>query len=129
MSVGNMDLLMNLMASMGEHDEPPFSSAKDILNTIDSIPLCDIPWEGFKISYTGEKSATSPSWMEKEFEVWYRNPLKVMEQQIGNPDFAHEVDFSPKQVINPRNKKRQYKDLMSGQWSWDQAVRFLPPIS
>lgn len=132
MSAGNISLLMDLWAAHQQSDNatpnPPFQNAKDLHDTIDSIPLGDIPWEGFKVKYDGEIPAHSPSWMTKDYEVWFHNPLDVMESQIGNPDFAHEIDFAPKEVFG-KNKKRQYTDLMSGQWAWDQAVRKLEILS
>jgi hypothetical protein len=125
MSAGNTTVLMDLWAAIQQADNieanPPFKNAKDLYDTIDSIPLGDTPWEGFKVKYDGEIPQHAPSWMKKEYEVWYRNPLEVMEAQIGNPDFANEMDYAPKEVCG-RNKKRQYTDLMSGQWAWDQAV-------
>jgi hypothetical protein len=89
---------------------------------IDSIPLGDIPWEAFKLTYNGEVPETNaPSWMKKDYEVWFRDPLEVMESQIGNPDFKGEIDYAPKQVLG-KNGKRQFTDTMSGDWSWEQAV-------
>jgi methionine synthase II (cobalamin-independent) len=43
-----------------------------------------------------------------------------MENQLGNPDFTKEMDYAPKQVF--KDSKRQYIDLMSGNWAWKQAV-------
>ncbi|KAF8812719.1 hypothetical protein BYT27DRAFT_7086406, partial [Phlegmacium glaucopus] len=120
MSTGNVDLLMHLWSSW--QNEPPFSTGKHMLNQINSILLGDIPWEAFKISYSGEIPATGKkSWMKKDYEVWYHNPLDVMESQLGNPDFANEMDYAPKEVFRWRNKTQQYTDLMSGQWAWQQA--------
>jgi Plavaka transposase len=128
MSKGNIDILMQLIAAweisrFGEDSaNPPFRDGKQMNDVIDSIPLGDVPWEGFKVRYNGDVPANAaPSWMTKEYEVWYRNPLDVMESQIGNPDFAHEQDYSPKQLMG-QNKLRQYTDFMSAQWAWDQAV-------
>jgi hypothetical protein len=128
MSKGNIDILMQLIAaweaSRSDDSEPeaPFNDGKHMLNAIDSIPLGDVPWEAFKVTYNGDIPLNgAPSWMKKEYEVWYRNPLHVMENQIGNPDFANEQDYAPKQIIG-QNNKRQYTDFMSAQWAWDQAV-------
>ncbi|KAF8806880.1 hypothetical protein BYT27DRAFT_7223998 [Phlegmacium glaucopus] len=124
MSAGNIDILMNLWASRqescNEEVDPPYAHARDLYSTINSIPLGDTPWEGFKVTYDGDVLESSPSWMTKEYEVWYWNPLEVMEAHIGNPDFAQEIDYAPKQVIG-KNRKRQYTNLMSGQWAWEQA--------
>ena len=125
MSAGNIDILMNLwaarQASRNEEVDPPYADSKDVYGTVDSISFGDIPWEGFKVMYDGDVPEHSPSWMTKEYEVWYRNPLDIMEAHIGNPDFAHEIDYAPKRVIG-KNKKRQYTDVMSGDWAWEQAV-------
>jgi hypothetical protein len=43
-----------------------------------------------------------------------------MESKISNPNFAKEMDYAPKQVY--KNAKQQYTDLMSGNFSWEQAV-------
>ncbi|KAF8800429.1 hypothetical protein BYT27DRAFT_7262837 [Phlegmacium glaucopus] len=124
MSAGNIDILMNLWASRQEqkHEEvdPPFSNARDLHTRIDSIPLGNIAWEAFKVMYDGEVPPDSPSWMTKEYEVWYWNPLDVMEAQIGNPALSREIDYAPKRVLG-RDGKRQYTDLLSGNWAWDQA--------
>ena len=97
MSASNTSLLMDLWGALHQSDNakpnPPFQNAKDLHDTINSIPLEDIPWEGFKVKYNGKIPAHSPSWMTKEYEVWYQNPLDVMESQIGNSDFAHEIDY------------------------------------
>lgn len=119
-----MELWAALQESKSQEPDPPFNDAKNLHNTIDSIPLGDIAWEGFKISYDGDIPQNAPSWMKKEYDVWFRNPLDVLEGQIGNPDFADEMDYAPKEVFGQKNKKRQYTDLMSGQWAWKQAVCF-----
>jgi hypothetical protein len=133
MSAGNIDILMQLMAAWqksrasrlddeSEPIDPPFNSANHMYNIIDSIPLGDVPWEGFKVTYTGDIPENNPpSWMTKTFEVWYRNPLEILEAQIGNPDFDGEIDYAPKQVLG-KNGKRQFTDLQSGDWTWEQAV-------
>ncbi|KAF8890543.1 hypothetical protein CPB84DRAFT_1816350 [Gymnopilus junonius] len=123
MSAGNTDILMSLivafqMSRYGNAD-PPFSTSKHMWDTIDSIPLGDVPWEGFKVSYDGDVPDPAPSWMKREYKVWFRNPLHIMEAQIGNPDFAQEIDIAPKRVLG-QNKKRQFTDLMSADWAWEQ---------
>lgn len=105
--------------------DPPFANARDVNETIDSITHGDSPWHAFSVKYNGteELSADSPAWKSQSFEVWYRDPLSVMERMIGNPSFANEIDYAPKKVYSTKTNERQYCDLMSGDWAWDQAVR------
>jgi Plavaka transposase len=90
-------------------------------STIDSIKVGDVPWQSFSVSYNGEIPEDAPAWMTTQDEVCYCNPLLVMEQQLGNEDFDGQMDFAPKRIF--QDGKRQYTDLMSGNWAWEQAVR------
>ena len=145
MSAGNIDILMQLMAAwhtnlkshtskkMDEDSgdefveppepiDPPFNSANHMYNIIDSILLGNVPWEGFKVMYNGDiPEHNPPSWVMKTFEVWFQNPLQLLEAQIGNPDFNGEIDYASKQVLG-KNGKRQFTDLQSGDWAWEQSV-------
>lgn len=100
---------------------PPFASAIDLYSAIDSIPHGDIPWEGFSIKYSGELPTNPPKWMKASYDVWYRNPLDVMENQFSNPEFANHIDYAAKEMKD-LSGKRQYVDLMSGEWAWEQSV-------
>ncbi|KAJ2912313.1 hypothetical protein MD484_g8095, partial [Candolleomyces efflorescens] len=136
MSAGDVNYLMTLwdayqkrrLNKIGDLDfdddstpRPPFADSRSLFDTIDSIPFGDIPWEGFKVKYDGEIPDNAPSWMAGEYDVWYRNPLDVMEAQLGNPEFAQYIDYSPKEVRDVKTGRRQYMDLMSGDWAWEQA--------
>jgi hypothetical protein len=74
MSAGDINFILSLWAaSLAIHnDNPPFSNAMDMYNTIDSTPLGDVPWESFGLQYNGTRPTTSvPSWMEAEYSVWF----------------------------------------------------------
>ncbi|THH19362.1 hypothetical protein EW146_g1774 [Bondarzewia mesenterica] len=59
-------------------------------------------------------------WKLAEYEVWTRNPRTLFRNQLANPDFEGEIDYSAKQVFN-EGGKREWKDLMSGNWAWEQS--------
>jgi hypothetical protein len=61
----------------------------------------------------------------ESYDTWFRNPLKIAEAQLGNIDFAHEIDFGLKQVFSSRADRCQYSDFMSGNWAWQQAVCYI----
>ncbi|KAF8992148.1 hypothetical protein BDQ17DRAFT_1392882 [Cyathus striatus] len=130
MSATEINSLMDIWTRLNEQDgavengassDAPFSSTNDLYDTIDSITLGDIPWQAFTMQHTGETiDQNSPSWMTHTYEVWFCDPLSVMESQIGNPDLAREMDFAPKQVKG-KDEQQQYCNFMSGNWAWDQA--------
>ncbi|KAF9007622.1 hypothetical protein BDQ17DRAFT_1389069 [Cyathus striatus] len=130
MSTTEIDSLMDVWARFNQRDhggendvglDPPFSGMKDLYNTIDSIPLGDIPWQAFTVQHTEEHvNRNNPSWMTQTYEVWFRDPLSIMEAQIVNPDLARDMDFAPKRVKG-KDGQCQYCDFMLGNWAWDQA--------
>jgi hypothetical protein len=101
---------------------PPFANAQDLYNVVDATEVGDVPWQAFAIKYNGEFPDNAPNWMSTPYEVWFRDPLSVLEGQIGNREISNEMDYAPKRVYS-REGKRQFSDLMSGDWAWDQAVR------
>jgi hypothetical protein len=78
------------------------------------------------MKYGGDLGTGEPEpWKVASYEVFFRDPREVLRQQLGNPDFAEEMDFAPKRIFDVRNDgdpKRRYQDFMSGNWAWRQAV-------
>ncbi|KAI0070094.1 hypothetical protein K474DRAFT_1575626, partial [Panus rudis PR-1116 ss-1] len=95
-----IDELMQIWSdSLPEGQSPPFANHEHLLNVIDSIPLGDVAWKTFSIKYEGERPPGEvPSWMVKEYDIWYRDPRAVIRQQLSNPDFAKHMDYAPKRV-------------------------------
>ena len=129
MSGANIDLLMNIWDKFTEEtdDTSPFRDHKDLYSTIDSGSLGDIPWEHFKATYTGDipRTGTIPTWMTTPHEVWYRSPRKVIHDLLANTDFNGEFDYTPYREYSHDDNKRRWGDFMSGNWAWEQAVRWL----
>jgi hypothetical protein len=126
MSNAKLDKHIQNLAALYPNSLPPFADHQEMHSTIDAIKEGDIPWKSFSVEYDGvpPDGDVIPPWMTTKYDVWYRDPLLSVEQQLGNPDFAKDLDFAPKQIID-LNNKRQYTDLLSGNWAWEQAVRIL----
>ncbi|KAM6501746.1 hypothetical protein JOM56_001723, partial [Amanita muscaria] len=122
MSGSDIDFLLNLWkASLVPHgDDSPFSNHKDLYRTIDATTLGDVSWQSFSLYYTGERPDDPvPSWMEAEYDVWYRDPRKLIHELISNPDFKGEFDYAP--FHDYVDGKHRFRDFMSGDWAWKQA--------
>ncbi|KAG5219977.1 Transcriptional repressor TUP [Salix suchowensis] len=121
MSGGRLDQLSELLAALYPGQDPPFANHDDLYATIDSVKHGDTSWKSFSVLYNGKVDlTTNPAcWMTETYEVWYRDPLAIMEKQLANPDFRYEIDYAPKLVH--ANGTRQYTDLMSGNWAWREA--------
>jgi hypothetical protein len=118
-----MDIWAAYQQNRGEEMDPPFLGAKGLYDTINATEVGDVAWQAFSIQYNGDIPADKvPTWMTASYEVWFRDPLAVMEGQIGNKDFSGELDFAPKRIFSTEGK-RQFTDLMSANWVWNQAVQ------
>ncbi|OBZ69605.1 hypothetical protein A0H81_10321 [Grifola frondosa] len=122
-----IDELMQLWAAWAamlppnSGQKPPFADHTDLYGSIDSIELGEIAWQTFSVTYKGPRpDGEAPPWMDTEYDIWYRCPRQVLRNQLANPDFAGEMDFSAKRVFSNENK-REYQDFMSGNWAWDQS--------
>ncbi|KAJ7822702.1 hypothetical protein B0H13DRAFT_2681657 [Mycena leptocephala] len=114
------ELLQNWGARPGAGD-PPFANHRDLYNTIDATEIGNVPWESFNVSWNGAHiPGDETPWKNEEFTVYFRDPRKVLQLQLGNPDFKFEMDFAPKQVFGAGNS-REYMDFMFGNWAWRQA--------
>ncbi|CDO72713.1 hypothetical protein BN946_scf184985.g133 [Trametes cinnabarina] len=65
----NIDNLMDLWAcSLPEGQDPPFANHEHLYATLDAIPLGDVTWEGFSVTYNGPiPNGVMPSWM---IRIW-----------------------------------------------------------
>jgi len=126
MSAGHIDILLALWAtSLAPHgDEPPFESHTHMYDTIDNSPLGDVPWQTFSCKYNGVRPARdAPSWMDSEFDVWFRDARTLVQNILANPDFKDEIHYGPFQEYD-NNGNRRFQDFMSGDWAFKQAVSF-----
>lgn len=123
MSAGAIDELMQNWAARPESaGDPPFADHEDLYNTIDATEIGHVPWESFSVRFNQPITPGDETpWKRQDYIVHFRDPRKVLQQQLANPDFKSEMDFAPKQVFVDGN--RQYEDFMSGNWAWRQAVR------
>jgi hypothetical protein len=123
LSAPNVDALMELwVESLAEHDLPaPFNSHEEMYKTIDSCTLGDIPWQCLVTAVPEEADEHSPAWMQKGYEVWYRDPNAVVTAMLGNPDFDGQFDLRP-YIDLDASGKRQWNNLMSGNLPWRRCV-------
>jgi len=133
MSAPKMDALLDLWASsLYPHQaQPPFSNHRHLYRTIDATTTGEVKWQCFSAGYTGEiPTVNPPPWMLKKYDVWFRDPRQVARQILGNSSFSNEIDLWPFEEYSTEDQTRQYKDFMSGEWAWEQAVRhILTPLT
>ncbi|KAF5342782.1 hypothetical protein D9758_017123 [Tetrapyrgos nigripes] len=125
MSAGDIDTLLQLISELmapERSDNVPFHNHREMYGLIDAIRQGEIQWESFTVKFNGdlpEDQSPLPAWKQQEYQVWFRDPLAIMEQMLANLSFKTEMDVSPKRLF--KNGKRLYRDLMTGNWAWTQC--------
>ncbi|KAK0214697.1 hypothetical protein EDD85DRAFT_782747 [Armillaria nabsnona] len=111
MSAGQLnDLLQIWAATMSAGSDPPFASADDLYWTVDATDIGNVPWQSFTVSYNGEMGVGElPAWKTAQYEVFFCDPYAMLQNQLGNQDFANEMDFSPKRVTDAEGKHVRLK--------------------
>ena len=125
LSQKKIDKLLELWAAtLAPHDDsPPVTNHQDLHRQIDAIELGNIWWESASLKYDRPLPTTTRplEWMTTEYDVWYRDPHKVIKNMLANPDFDGHINYMAYQEFD--GEKRQYGNMMSGDWSWRQSVR------
>ncbi|KAE9393610.1 hypothetical protein BT96DRAFT_959029 [Gymnopus androsaceus JB14] len=125
MSGGNINILSELIAQLLGPErgiDNPWGNHEELYSLINEICQGDVSWESFTVKYNGElpeDQSSVPAWKLQGYEVWFRDPLKVLKQMLVNSSFKAEFDVTPKRLFN--NGKQLYRDLMTGNWAWFQC--------
>jgi len=126
LSQKKIDKLLELWAAtlVPHNDSPPITNHRDLHQQIDAVKLGNIPWENACLRYEGPlpRAVRPPEWKTVGYDVWYRDPRQMIKNILASPDLEGHVDYVAYQEFN--GDKRQYNNLMSGNWSWRQSVRF-----
>ena len=127
MTQSQVDQLLDIIAAIGLSEnpdyQPPFANHQDLFETINATPNGSVDCDSFTVSYCGSllKDGTTPLWMKKEYEVWFRNVKKVVANMLANKDFDGEFDYVPYREFDG-NGERIFKELFSGDWAQKHAV-------
>jgi hypothetical protein len=107
---------------MAEFDAPaPFQSYQDMHTIIDSSKLGDVPWECLVTGFSEDVDEHAPAWMQRSYEVWYRDPEKVVSTMLDNPDFKEQFDLRPYIDLDAAGMRR-WSNVMSGNAAWRHCV-------
>jgi hypothetical protein len=107
------------------NDFAPIANNLDLHQQIDVINLGDARWEHADLKYEDPlpRAIRHPEWKTTVYDVWYRNPCRVIENILANPEFDGHIDYAAYREFN--GEKRQYGNMMSGNWAWRQSVRIM----
>ncbi|KAI0308623.1 hypothetical protein OF83DRAFT_1089675, partial [Amylostereum chailletii] len=67
--------------------------------------------------------------MMEDIEIWYWDPVKCIEELIGNPTFRGFISYAPEKLYEDMARERQvYEEMLSGNWWWNMQGKLTIPI-
>ncbi|KIO03349.1 hypothetical protein M404DRAFT_145739 [Pisolithus tinctorius Marx 270] len=128
MSAKKLDTLLEIWAAslLALGGDLLFNNHAELYCVIDSTCVGEDPWEDFTIQYTAEvQDEEMAPWMIDNYDVWYRDPQKVIHNILASSDLAAKMDYVPYWEYNAMNNERHWQDFMSGNWAWEEADRII----
>ncbi|KAI0368210.1 hypothetical protein BV20DRAFT_1054195 [Pilatotrama ljubarskyi] len=74
---------------------PSLIDKKTLLDTVDSIPGPSASWKLIEITIQGTEHDEHGNLMTETVDMWVRNPVAVVQDLIGNPNYDGEIDYEP----------------------------------
>ncbi|KIO07298.1 hypothetical protein M404DRAFT_23786 [Pisolithus tinctorius Marx 270] len=110
MSATNIDRLCDLWGQLLHTEQgsnmPPFADHKELYNTIDTTLLGNIPWDSFKLKYSGEHPMGAvPPWMDQTYEFWFHPAHSLIVDMLANAEFDSEFNYTPYQDFSKDSEK------------------------
>ncbi|KIN93763.1 hypothetical protein M404DRAFT_170289 [Pisolithus tinctorius Marx 270] len=128
MSAKKLDTLLEIWAAslLALGGDPLFNNHAELYRVIDSTCVGEVPWEDFTIRYTAEvRDEETAPWMFDNYDVWYRDPQKVIHNILASSNLAAKMDYVPYREYDATNNERRWQDFMSGNWAWEEADRII----
>ncbi|KZV79624.1 hypothetical protein EXIGLDRAFT_631645 [Exidia glandulosa HHB12029] len=103
-----------------------FLSNRDFLKKIDSLPQ-GVAWQVEKICITGDVIGADGQKETEDVELWYRNPVEVVKELLGNALFEDFLVYEPLRAwLDESKRTRVLSEMWTAEWWWEVQKR-LPP--
>lgn len=98
-----------------------------LYRTIDTIRHGDVKWDSFAVRYncTLENDNNPAPWKDDTYDVWFRCPRQTIHNILTNLELANYTYYRPFREYDAQTNARRFQDFFSGDWAWEQVVRFL----
>ncbi|KAL0564347.1 hypothetical protein V5O48_017700 [Marasmius crinis-equi] len=113
---------LDIQSRFEDDSGAPFGTQQHLYETIDAIQHGGVRWQCFETQVDVPLVGDVPDYLKTPYQVWYRDPDKVLANILSNPDFANDFDPAP-YVHIATNGKRCWSDFMSGNYAFGHATK------
>jgi hypothetical protein len=99
-----------------------------LMDTIDELPR-GVEWTYRPVNLNGDMLDDNGKPMTEHLELWYRDPVKVMQELMGNPIFKEVMRFAPERVYcDSAGMERVVNEMWTAEWWWEMQVSVLSDL-
>jgi Plavaka transposase len=92
-----------------------------ISDTIDATQVGDAPWKSFQACVDVDLPDDAPSWRQRSYDIYYRDPDVIVTNLLDNPNFVGQFDTTPYVHLDAHGHRR-WSDFMSANFSYRRCV-------
>lgn len=101
---------------------PSFKNKDEFLGAVDALPP-GVSWKLENVTVTGDVHDEDEQPLKEELELWYRDPVEVVRELLGNPIFRDVTCYAPEQIHRDGDlQERVVNEMWTGDWWWDMQV-------
>ncbi|KZP05730.1 hypothetical protein FIBSPDRAFT_666170, partial [Athelia psychrophila] len=98
---------------------PSFMTKDMLLDAIDDLPR-GVGWTYQQVTMHGDVEDDAGKCMTEEVELWYRDPVEVVRELMGNPMFRDVMKYAPEQVFRDEERDEQVvNEMWTASWWWE----------
>jgi hypothetical protein len=114
---------------MTGQDSAPFKDHLHMYDKIDEIDVGEASWESYEIDLSDDVDELEDGpWAHKTYTLHKQDTLQVTRSMLDNPEFDGHYDTRAYRRYTKHSStgkwERELSDVMSGQWAWQQSVRY-----
>ncbi|OCH85606.1 hypothetical protein OBBRIDRAFT_739626, partial [Obba rivulosa] len=90
---------------------------------VDALPRTT-EWTCERFEAVGDELDENGNRLTETLELWKRDPVEVIRELIGNPDFREHIKYAPEHLYSdPEGQHRLYENMWSADWWWKTQAR------
>ncbi|KAJ7582127.1 hypothetical protein C8J56DRAFT_1015707 [Mycena floridula] len=98
---------------------PSFETKDKLLEMVDSLPQ-GVTWQLERMTVKGDLVSEDGNQQIEELEIWYRDPVEVIKELVGNPMFKDVIRYAPEKLYEDKSgEKRVIDEMWTADWWWE----------
>jgi hypothetical protein len=100
-----------------------FHNNYSFMKKINDLPMGP-KWKCELVKATENICGENGEKVTEELDLWFRNPVEIIRDLIGNPAFKEHMAYAPEKAYQDKDGKvRIFDETWTGDWWWETQVK------